>query len=210
MQRYLWMATLILLGSALAQHEHHSSPAASPRNLPPVQSHSAGTNMMSEMMNHGKSASHMMLMQLSDSPFEQAFLSMMIPHHQMALEMSRYVLARGTDPQVKSWAEAILKAQEAEIAQMRQMLSNLGGTNLAAQRLMNQEMQPMMEALRKATNPDQGYLQHMVHHHLSAIDMAAMAMAKANNPAVVKLAASILASQPQEVYQFRLALAQAK
>jgi uncharacterized protein (DUF305 family) len=54
------------------------------------------------------------------------FVRGMIPHHQGAIDMAKIVLAFGTDPELKALAEGIVKAQEAEIAQMEAWLKKNG------------------------------------------------------------------------------------
>ena len=62
----------------------------------------------------------------SSGSVDADFLLMMIPHHQSAIDMARIELEQGDDDETKAMAQAVIDAQEKEIAEMRTMLERMG------------------------------------------------------------------------------------
>ena len=61
--------------------------------------------------------------QASGADFDRRFLTLMIAHHQGAVDMSTTELARGRSPEATELARKISAAQRAEIDQMRRLLA---------------------------------------------------------------------------------------
>ena len=79
-------------------------------------------------MNHGTGEGMMTdtdMMKLSDATgesFNRMWLTMMIEHHEGAVEMAQGVLQTTSNPEVMQMAEAIVEGQKKEIATMKGML----------------------------------------------------------------------------------------
>ena len=62
------------------------------------------------------------LMGASGPEFNQMWLTMMIEHHEGAVEMAQDVLATTSNPEVEQLATAVVQGQEKEITTMKEML----------------------------------------------------------------------------------------
>ena len=102
---FLVIPALCTIG--FAQHHHAASEFASAMD--------AG---MKKMMKDMESAP------MTGDP-DRDFLSMMVPHHEGAVEMARLVLIHGRDPMVRRLAEEIIVSQTTEIRAMKGRLSVL-------------------------------------------------------------------------------------
>jgi uncharacterized protein (DUF305 family) len=64
------------------------------------------------------------LMNASGPDFDQMFLTMMIEHHEGAIEMAEMDQSDGENPDAIAMAEQIQTAQESEIETMQQLLGS--------------------------------------------------------------------------------------
>jgi uncharacterized protein (DUF305 family) len=63
----------------------------------------------------------------SGAEFDRLFLTKMVAHHRGAVQMAEAELADGRNPDAIALAETIRDSQAAEIAEMEQLLAELGG-----------------------------------------------------------------------------------
>jgi uncharacterized protein (DUF305 family) len=144
------------------------------------------------------------LEKLSGKAFDRAFLSMMVPHHQAAVDMARAVLPGSKDTTVTAWATAIIKDQNREINEMNALLKTYGGQDAAMAASMMKGMAGMADMVKKAKNPDVAFVEGMIPHHASAIEMATIALQKTSNSKILPLARNIVTAQAKEMYDFRV------
>ena len=137
---------------------------------------------------------------------DEMFVTMMIPHHQQAIDMADIVLAK-TDvaPHVTALAQQIKDAQGPEIETMRGWLQDwgvdyddsMGGMGHGDGMMSDDDM----TALEDASGPEAGrlFLEQMIVHHQGAIEMAEMALESAQNPDVTALATQVIEDQTAEI-----------
>ena len=133
---------------------------------------------------------------------DKAFLSAMIPHHEAAVEMANAVLKNGKDAQVKKWAEAVITDQQAEIKQMREWLTAMGGEDTKAAGMMKDSMHSMM-TMPMNQDPDINFVSMMIGHHASAVEMAVSAVLASKDENIIKLGNTIARAQLDEITAYR-------
>jgi uncharacterized protein (DUF305 family) len=111
----LLLASTMIVSLSYAQHRHNAEESASESSRRFAREMDAG---MTKMMNDMHAAGH------TGNP-DIDFLTMMIPHHEGAVEMARLVLIHGKDPLTRRLAEEIIASQTAEIAAMKQRVAIL-------------------------------------------------------------------------------------
>ena len=160
------------------------------------------------------------------APFDRQFIDMMVPHHEGAVEMAKIAQQRAQRPEIRQMADAIVRSQAAEIAQMKQwrkawygsdqtppmskmpmvpgMTGQGHGGGHAAGSGGTMDMAADVERLRKAGEPfDRAFIDEMIPHHESAIDAAKAAETRAQKPEIKELAKAIIADQQREIEQMR-------
>lgn len=99
-----------------------------------------------------------------------SFIAEMIPHHQEAVDSSSALLAKTTNPKLKTILENIIQWQSQEITMMKQRLSEYYPASNYQSHYM-----PMMRATNGITDItilENMYIQDMILHHQGAIAMA--------------------------------------
>jgi uncharacterized protein (DUF305 family) len=150
-------------------------------------------------------SSNDMLSGLEGQDLEVSFLSMMIAHHEGAVEMAGWILERTQNADIQAAAGAIIAAQEPEIQQMTQWLQDWYGQGADdhSAMMMQNEMDSMMSVMEADANPDATFLEQMSMHHNSAIDMAQAALLKATHSELRELAKNMIVVQTQEIAQYQ-------
>lgn len=89
---------------------------------------------------------HEAMMEAKGSDSSHTFVRKMIPHHQGAIAMSQIVLAQGKDERVAAIARRIIADQEAELGELRAILSGAGIPALAPNAPNPEPAAPVAEA----------------------------------------------------------------
>jgi len=129
---------------------------------------------------------------------DREFITMMIPHHQEAIDTSKKVLASGGEiAEVKKLAEAIIVTQESEITEMKSWYSEWFGEEY-------KDTGVYMEMMRDLSNLfgrelDIVFTTDMIAHHEGAIEMANHALGFSNRNEIISLSQNIIETQQEEI-----------
>ena len=162
-------------------------------------------------MDHGSSSSSPSSSEASGdfNAADEMFVTMMIPHHQQAIEMADQILAKdGIDERVVSLAEQIKAAQDPEIQTMKGWLQEWGvpyddsmsgmeGMDMGGGMMSEDDM----AALDAATGVEATrlFLNGMIAHHQGAVTMAQSVLTNGQNTDVAALAQQIIDGQTAEI-----------
>lgn len=138
---------------------------------------------------------------------DEAFIDAMVPHHRGAIEMAEVALDNAEHPEIRQLAEEIVTAQGDEIEELRRIKRQEFGTSEVPTEMSDAEMEAMgMEPADELANAepfDKAFIDAMIPHHRSAIDMARVALEESENEEIRALASDIVDAQTREIRQLR-------
>src|SRR5215208_4621855 len=117
---------------------------------------------------------------------DKAFIDAMVPHHQGAIEMARVALKNAEHEEIKELSHNIISSQQAEIEELKSIKQEEYGTSEVPMEMSQEQMRGMgmmnPERLAHSEPFDRAFIDAMIPHHQSAIEMAQVAYEKSENP----------------------------
>ena len=145
--------------------------------------------------------------QLYGEAYDKEFLHEMVDHHEGAIAMAAIVTSRTAHQELTEFAQAIDTAQQTEIQQMKswQTSWNYQETHMHEDTSMHDHMSEMTDTLKDLTANefDSRFLELMIEHHQSAIDMAISGTTNAAHDELRNLSQKIVLDQTKEIAQMR-------
>lgn len=157
-------------------------------------------------MGYGTPASEMLMENGSYS--DERFIDAMVPHHQGAVEMAQVALENAEHEEIRQLSENIVSTQRAEIRELKSIKQEQFGTRQVPMQMSPEQMADM----GMMTNPqelanqepfDRAFIDAMIPHHRSAIEMAEVASEESRIPRIRELAGEIITAQQQEIEQLQ-------
>lgn len=197
---FLLAATLFLAscgGSGVAQ-QGNSGPSAKEQPTTEDTSSMSGMNMDS-----GETAPAMLVQNGNYS--DDRFIDMMVPHHMMAVEQAEVAQQNAEHPEIKQLADDIISSQQQEIDEMKSIKEEEFGTSETPTMMNPEEMDnmgmTMPNELENQQPFDKAFIDSMMPHHSSAVEMASVALKRSDNSDIKRIARGIVDAQAQEIGQ---------
>ena len=138
---------------------------------------------------------------------DKAFINAMVPHHQGAIEMARVALENAEHEEIQEVSRNIVSTQQSEIEELKSIKQEEFGTSNVPMEMSMEQMRGMgmmdPQSLADEDPFDEAFVEAMIPHHQSAIDMAKVANQESENPHITQLAGNIVSAQKGEIEQMR-------
>jgi uncharacterized protein (DUF305 family) len=129
----------------------------------------------------------------------------MVPHHQGAVEMAEVALKNAEHEEIIDLSRNIVSAQRAEIEELKAIKKEEFGTSNVPMEMSQEQMRGMgmtdPQELANREPFDKAFIDAMIPHHQSAIEMAQVAREKSEIPEIKELAEDIISAQQEEIEQ---------
>lgn len=168
-------------------------------------------------MDHSSMGGMSMDLGPADANLDLRFLDAMTPHHQGAVVMAKEAQQKSKRPEIKKLAAEIIKAQDTEIAQMKQwrkawypkasdtpMAYNAQMGHMMAMSPEQKQGMMMSQDLGAADAKfDLRFIDAMIPHHEGALTMAKEVLGKTKRPEIKQMAKEIITSQQAEIKEMK-------
>jgi uncharacterized protein (DUF305 family) len=139
---------------------------------------------------------------------DERFVDAMVPHHQGAIEMAKVALKQAEHEEIKELSHNIISSQWAEIEELKSIKKEEFGTSQVPMEMSQEQMRGMgmrMDPQQLANQKpfDEAFIDAMIPHHQSAIEMAQVASKKSEIPEIKELAGNIVSAQKREIEQMK-------
>ena len=139
---------------------------------------------------------------------DEAFIDAMVPHHQGAIAMARVALKNAEHEEISELSRNIVSSQQAEIKELKSIKQEEYGTsrvpmNMGMGQMKGMGMMMNPQALAHERPFDEAFIDAMIPHHQSAIEMAEVANHESENPRIKELAGNIVSAQKGEIERIR-------
>ena len=139
---------------------------------------------------------------------DERFIDAMVPHHQGAIAMARVALENAEHEEIEELSRNIISTQQAEIEDLKSIKQEEFGTSQVPMEMSQQQMRSMgmmmnPQQLAQSKPFDKAFIDAMIPHHQSAIEMAKVANQESQNPRIKGLAGNIVSAQKGEIEQMK-------
>lgn len=144
----------------------------------------------------------------AQAQYEVRFMTDMIDHHMMAVEMAEICLSNAVHPELLAMCQDIIAAQTQEIQTMQSWLQDWYGVSYQPQ--MSPGMQAQMDRLAQlyGSEFEIEFMKMMIRHHWKAVVRASGCLDKAYHSELIEMCGDIVEAQVAEITQMRTWLCQ--
>ncbi len=159
-------------------------------------------------MDHGSGDTASGMVMENGEYSDRRFIDAMVPHHEGAVDMAEVALKNAEHDEIERLAEDIVSTQEAEIRTLKSIKREEFGTSeiptgMNAQQMQGMGMMADPRSLARKDPFDKAFIDNMIPHHRSAIEMAEVAAKETRNREIKTLATDIVEAQEREISQMK-------